>query len=397
VVVKGRLRLLFSYLVIVRQIRFAKIRHAFRLGISHYWSDTINESGLMSQQEKALLSGIRRLVCVALLPALSWENAQAAGPKLNESGTKEQLAIPIEQLGTAFGQLHQRDGLSIRATFDGARLRCALQRLEGRASPDGVWLAFTTAEFPSDQFRVKASALEHDCVEMLPATGIISVAGQVIRLQRASVVEEYTVSADGIRQDFVVSNSASGAGELVVRLDVSGAWAEQTHYGAKLVLTGSSREIAYSRLKVTDASGTELNARLDVTTAHELTITVEDAKATYPIRIDPTFSDVNWVSINSSIPGADSFVNAAVMDDSGNLYIGGYFTVVGGVVANFVAKWNGSNWSTLGQGLNDRVLALAYPAMTCTWGDILQGQPIVEVVQSRSIGLPSGTGPIGRL
>ena len=241
---------------------------------------TINESGLMSQQDKAFLSGIRRLVFVALLPALVWENAQAAGPNLNESGTKEQLAIPMEQLGTAFGQQHQRDGLSIRATFEGARLRCALQRLEGRASPDGVWLAFTTAEFPSDQFRVKASALEHDCVEMLPATGIISVAGQVIRLQRASMVEEYTVSADGIRQDFVVSNSPSGAGELVVRLDVSGAWAEQTHYGAKLVLTGSGREIAYSRLKVTDANGTELNARLDVAAAQELTITVEDAKAT---------------------------------------------------------------------------------------------------------------------
>lgn len=44
----------------------------------------------------------------------------------------------------------------------------------------------------------------------------------------------------------------------------------------------------------------------------------------------------------------------AVFDDGGGpaLYAGGQFTSAGGVPANFVAKWDGSNWSALGVGLS---------------------------------------------
>src|SRR4051812_10376129 len=46
-----------------------------------------------------------------------------------------------------------------------------------------------------------------------------------------------------------------------------------------------------------------------------------------------TFSDDHWISMNPGVPGADGPVNAAVLDGSGNLYIGGLFTIVGNVVA----------------------------------------------------------------
>ncbi|HUW82104.1 MAG TPA: immunoglobulin domain-containing protein [Phycisphaerae bacterium] len=53
----------------------------------------------------------------------------------------------------------------------------------------------------------------------------------------------------------------------------------------------------------------------------------------------------------------------AVFDDGGgpDLYVGGYFTTAGGgaVSANHIARWNGSAWSALGDGLNDNVYALA--------------------------------------
>ena len=61
---------------------------------------------------------------------------------------------------------------------------------------------------------------------------------------------------------------------------------------------------------------------------------MNDADAVYPVRIDPTFSDANWISMNPAFPAPDGPVNAAVVDSSGNLYIGGIFTVVGNVVAN---------------------------------------------------------------
>src|SRR5262245_31423531 len=73
-----------------------------------------------------------------------------------------------------------------------------------------------------------------------------------------------------------------------------------------------------------------------------------------------TFSDANWISINhSGIAGTDGQVFAAVVDASGNLYIGGDFIVAGNVVANRIAKWNGSTWTALGSGMNGRVRALA--------------------------------------
>lgn len=85
---------------------------------------------------------------------------------------------------------------------------------------------------------------------------------------------------------------------------------------------------------------------------------VNDAAAVYPVRIDPTFSDANWSSMGG-FAGTDDDVFAAVVDGSGNLYIGGGFTVAGEVVANRIAKWNGSSWTALGSGMNGGVRALA--------------------------------------
>jgi trimeric autotransporter adhesin len=48
-------------------------------------------------------------------------------------------------------------------------------------------------------------------------------------------------------------------------------------------------------------------------------------------------------------------------DESGSgpaIYAGGRFTAAGGATANRVAKWDGSNWSPLGSGMNDTVLTL---------------------------------------
>jgi hypothetical protein len=44
-----------------------------------------------------------------------------------------------------------------------------------------------------------------------------------------------------------------------------------------------------------------------------------------------------------------------VVDGSGNIYIGGQFTIVGEGFATNVAKWNGSAWSALGSGVNNDV------------------------------------------
>ncbi|HCN79432.1 MAG TPA: hypothetical protein DIT13_19895, partial [Verrucomicrobiales bacterium] len=111
-------------------------------------------------------------------------------------------------------------------------------------------------------------------------------------------------------------------------------------------------------LKVTDAAGKELTARLEVVDAGRLRVLVRDAGAAYPVRIDPTFSDADWVALNPSIPGATSSVQVITVDGSGNLYAGGDFTAIATVAANRIAKWNGSAWSALGTGMDSTVRAL---------------------------------------
>ena len=161
-----------------------------------------------------------------------------------------------------------------------------------------------------------------------------------LRYLAASSIWLATVAV-AVRQDFVVMHGPVGDAPLRVELDVTGARAEALGNGARLVLDGSGRKIAYSRLHVVDAGGKVLTARMEVTTEARLALLVEDAGATYPMRIDPTFSDADWISMGG-LPGAGWWVNATVVDGSGNLYIGGNFTVVGEVLATHVAKLNGS-------------------------------------------------------
>ena len=119
--------------------------------------------------------------------------------------------------------------------------------------------------------------------------------------------------------------------------------------------------LIYNNLRVADANGTSLPARLDVLAGNRLAIDVDDASAVYPVRIDPTFSDAQWISMNGDVAGVDATVRATAIDASGNVYIGGDFLVAGSTVVNRIAKWDTATgtWSALGSGMNGPVNALA--------------------------------------
>ncbi|HWY77677.1 MAG TPA: hypothetical protein VN281_18810, partial [Verrucomicrobiae bacterium] len=366
------------------------------------------------RKTKGRLIQIRLLVAVAVL-ALPLV-AQAANLSTNSSTTT--TSIPWSQIGAKAAADYHGDGLAVMPTASGARLHCVFQRLDGEATREGLWLTSTVTNTVADRFQVKATAMGRisRCAPgvagersgyqetalpatTLPAFGIVSIDGHIARFNRPGLVEEYSVSLDGVRQDFLVTEKSPGTGELQVRLAVSGAQVAQTSGGAELLLAKSGRKIAYSRMRVTDATGRELQARIEVaddhsgvrwqaerdtafasplialaeSTArgskapsplrsasafHALRVVVDDTEAVYPVEVDPTFSDANWVSLGG-IPGADSDVYATTVDGSGNLCIGGLFTVVGDTNANYIAQWNGSSWSALGSGMNNTVHALA--------------------------------------
>ncbi|MBX0327775.1 hypothetical protein K2Z83_08810, partial [Oscillochloris sp. ZM17-4] len=62
--------------------------------------------------------------------------------------------------------------------------------------------------------------------------------------------------------------------------------------------------------------------------------------------------------VHDEINMADD-VYAIAIDAAGNVYVGGTFTYAGGVLANNIAMWDGSRWSSLASGSNDKVYALA--------------------------------------
>jgi hypothetical protein len=235
----------------------------------------------------------------------------------------------------------------------------------------------------------------------LPETGTLAIEAQGVRFTRPGLVEEYSVSMDGVRQDFVVLERPAGVGELAVRLAVSGARVEPAVSGARFVLDNSGRKLAYSRLRATDATGRELTAQMEVesnpgdskqttgmsrilltsagktseVSGSALVVVVNDAEAAYPVRIDPTFSEANWSSFGG-IPGVGGTVYVAAVDSAGNLYIGGIFTAVGNTIVNNIAEWNGSTWLALGSGLagvSDASLLTGVFALAVSGSDLYAG------------------------
>lgn len=61
---------------------------------------------------------------------------------------------------------------------------------------------------------------------------------------------------------------------------------------------------------------------------------------------------------NTMQTGANNEVRSLAIDESGMLYVGGNFNEAGGVTANRIATWNGSNWGTLGSGTSGFVQAI---------------------------------------
>ncbi len=289
----------------------------------------------------ARATGATPCVTLGLGVDLSTSGAHNAAPP------RRATAIPFDQIAKQyFG-----DGLAVVPTPDGAQLRCVFQRLDGHVTTNGLWLASTKDGVKGEPFRVIVRDVGRASAEPLAHFGKVAVDGQVVRFTRPGLTEEYSVGIDGLRQEFVIERRPAGKGLVRLKLDVEGAKAEAVPDGARLVLAADGRKMLYNRLKVVDARANNLAVKLEVVSAHQLALVLDDAAAEYPVRIDPTFSDANWVSLGG-LPGVNGAINAAVVDSDGNLYIGGQFTVAGNVIASNVAEWNGSSWLALGSGMS---------------------------------------------
>jgi hypothetical protein len=80
--------------------------------------------------------------------------------------------------------------------------------------------------------------------------------------------------------------------------------------------------------------------------------------AAYPYLCKWNGTAFSVVGTNTDI---GSSVNALAFDAAGYLYVGGNFTNAGGISnADYIAKWTGTRWESLGTGINNNVRAIEF-------------------------------------
>lgn len=149
-----------------------------------------------------------------------------------------------------------------------------------------------------------------------------------------------------------IRNSYSGGVELGYQTDVANGnrILARGSNGIWAAMTTGLDAIAYAIVKGTDGG---------IYVGGSFTLAGGVAKTVYVAKWDGSA----WSPLGG---GASSFVQAIVVGPDGSIYIGGQFshvhTAAGADVANtaYIAKWDGTSWSALGTGANGRVYALAF-------------------------------------
>jgi hypothetical protein len=202
-----------------------------------------------------------------------------------------------------------------------------------------------------------------------------------------SLVESFHLTPQGIEQSFVVPSRPAGHGsQLTLVLGVSGTLRPSLSGPTALAfgVTSSHAAIAplrYSGLRAVDAHGRSLPARFDLEQGR-VRIVVDDAGATYPVRIDPTFGSGEDLSDGASaIAFSDNGDFALVGDDEAQPDTYGPDITPG---AAFLMYWDGSSWtSTM---LSDETISENCSGTECGYPNWDSGDDFGEAVALSSDG-----------
>lgn len=81
----------------------------------------------------------------------------------------------------------------------------------------------------------------------------------------------------------------------------------------------------------------------------------------------------NWAPLGTGTSGTWHDVLALTTLPNGDLIAGGYFTSAGGLSANRIARWNGSSWAPLGSGIGGSPDAVVTGLAILPNGDVIAG------------------------
>jgi hypothetical protein len=119
----------------------------------------------MKSKPNSMSTPLRGQIGPALLTLLAALALAIAVPARAET---QPAAIPFSDIGARATANYHGDALGVTATADGARLRCGFQKLEGHATPEGLWLE-STKPGSTGRLRVTATALSRGGLSTLNA------------------------------------------------------------------------------------------------------------------------------------------------------------------------------------------------------------------------------------
>jgi hypothetical protein len=150
---------------------------------------------------------------------------------------------------------------------------------------------------------------------------------QEVRPQSA-ITEWYVNRPNGLEQGFTLAEPPGRAGErregerLWLTLELSGAWQGRAAADGQAVEFSEAAgggTVRYDHLAVRDAKGRTLPARMSLK-RRELRLEIEDAKAVYPVTIDPTFTQQAYLKASNT--GAGDWFGFAVAVSGDTVVVG---------------------------------------------------------------------------
>jgi len=132
-----------------------------------------------------------------------------------------------------------------------------------------------------------------------------------LTFNRSNLSEWFVNERNGLHHWMQV-NKKSGAGDLWVKLAVTTPGALRQVSDSQVEVSGKDRTFSYAGLKVWDAKGTYLDARMKVS-GTAIYLVVDDAKASYPVTIDPTWIQESKLTASDAAT-TDAFGTSVAID-----------------------------------------------------------------------------------
>jgi hypothetical protein len=199
------------------------------------------------------------------------------------------------------------DEYAIASDAGGFAAKCRSQHFHARWDAAGLGIEGTEAGAPwAWSYRLTGVGREGGAsvTDAAPTLGECAAAGakagaraSCVRYERAGVVEWYANLPRGIEQGFEIAERPDGAGPLVIVGEVSGdLTASLPPDGESVVYSREGQGVlTVTALATTDAKGKRLPGRFDLEGG--LRLVIDDARAVYPVRVDPMILDFaqSWV------------------------------------------------------------------------------------------------------